>query len=176
MQNVGVVGGGQMGSGIAEVALRAACEVVVVESTDATAKACRGRLEKSLVRAESKGKLTGAGGSTAAEVLDRLRVETDLDAVADRDVVVEAIVEDAQAKESLSRALDDIVTAPDAILASNHIIDPDHQARRRDQPAAPGPGNPLLQPGARAAPRRAGPVPADVAGHDRALLQVGRGR
>jgi 3-hydroxybutyryl-CoA dehydrogenase len=117
MKNVGVVGGGLMGSGIAEVSARAGQDVVVVESTDAAAKAALGRLEKSLQRAEAKGKL--GEGETAADVLGRIQVFTDLDAVADRDVVVEAIVEDEAAKVELFRRLDAVVEAPDAILASN---------------------------------------------------------
>jgi 3-hydroxybutyryl-CoA dehydrogenase len=119
MDNVGVVGGGMMGAGIAEVSARAGLDVVVVESSDEAAKAALARLEKSLSRAEAKGKLDGAGGTTADQVLARIRVETDLDAMADRDVVVEAIVENEAAKVTLFRALDAIVTSPDAILASN---------------------------------------------------------
>ena len=114
MKNVGVVGCGLMGAGIAEVSARAGLDVVVAESSDAAAKAGVARLEKSLQRAEAKGKL-----ASAAEVLDRIQVVTDLDALADREVVVEAIVEDEAAKVALFRSLDEIVEAPDAILASN---------------------------------------------------------
>ncbi|MCW2786172.1 MAG: 3-hydroxyacyl-CoA dehydrogenase, partial [Marmoricola sp.] len=105
--------------GIAEVSARAGLDVVVVESTEEAAKAALARLEKSLSRAEAKGKLDGAGGTTAEQVLERIRVETDLDAMADRDVVVEAIVENEAAKAELFGKLDAIVTSPDAILASN---------------------------------------------------------
>ncbi len=114
MKHVGVVGCGLMGAGIAEVSARAGLDVVVAESSDAAAKAGLARLEKSLQRAEAKGKL-----DSASEVLDRIQVVTDLDGLADRDVVIEAIVEDESAKVSLFRDLDRIVTAPDAILASN---------------------------------------------------------
>jgi 3-hydroxybutyryl-CoA dehydrogenase len=118
MKNVAVVGGGLMGSGIAEVSARAGHDVVVVESNDDAAKAALGRLERALERAEAKGKLSAAEGS-AADVLARIRVETDLGSVADREVVVEAIVEDETAKVELFKRLDAIVAAPDAILASN---------------------------------------------------------
>jgi 3-hydroxybutyryl-CoA dehydrogenase len=114
MQRVGVVGGGLMGSGIAEVSARSGQDVVVVESTDAAARAARGRLERSLQRAEEKGRI-----DSAADVLTRIRVETDLEAVADREVVIEAIVENEAAKVALFGRLDAVVTAPDAILASN---------------------------------------------------------
>ncbi|WGY01520.1 3-hydroxybutyryl-CoA dehydrogenase [Nocardioides sp. QY071] len=114
IERVGVVGGGLMGSGIAEVNARAGKDVIVVESTPDAVEAARHRLETSLKRAESRGKI-----ESAAAVLDRIRVVDDLAALADRDIVVEAIVEDEQAKTDLFRRLDEIVTSPDAILASN---------------------------------------------------------
>jgi 3-hydroxybutyryl-CoA dehydrogenase len=114
MKNVGVVGGGLMGSGIAEVCARSGEDVVVVEAGEEAAKAALERLERSLRRAEAKGKI-----GSAADVLERIRVVTDLDALADRDVVVEAIVEDEAAKVALFRRLDEIVRDPGAVLASN---------------------------------------------------------
>ncbi|MBS42670.1 MAG: 3-hydroxybutyryl-CoA dehydrogenase [Nocardioides sp.] len=114
MHKVGVVGCGLMGAGIAEVAARSGDDVVVVESSEDAAKAGLARLEQSLRRAEAKQKI-----ESADEVLARIRVETSLEELADRDLVVEAIVEDEQAKVELFRALDEIVTSPDAILASN---------------------------------------------------------
>src|SRR5262245_19504489 len=111
MKNVGVVGGGLMGSGIAEVSARSGHDVVVVESSEDAAKAALGRLERSLERAEAKGKLSAEEGS-AADVLGRVRVETDLGALADREVVVEAIVEDEAAKVELFKRLDQVVEAP----------------------------------------------------------------
>ncbi len=114
MQRVGVIGGGLMGAGIAEVSARSGQHVVVVESTDAAAKAALARLEQSLRRAEAKGRV-----DSAADVLARITVVTDLEAVADREVVVEAIVENESAKVDLFRRLDAVVTSPDAILASN---------------------------------------------------------
>ncbi|TWH00812.1 3-hydroxyacyl-CoA dehydrogenase [Nocardioides sp. J9] len=114
IERVGVVGGGLMGSGIAEVSARAGKDVVVVESSAAAVEAARNRLETSLKRAESRGKI-----ESAAEVLDRIRVVEGLENLADRQLVVEAIVEDEQAKTELFRRLDEVVTDPDAILASN---------------------------------------------------------
>ncbi|CAN5154592.1 MAG: 3-hydroxybutyryl-CoA dehydrogenase [Nocardioides sp.] len=116
MQRIGVVGCGLMGSGIAEVSARATLDVVVVETSPAAAEAGRSRLQKSLARAEAKDKLAG---ETAAEVMGRIRIETSLDAMADRDLVVEAIVEDENLKVDLFRELDKIVESPEAILASN---------------------------------------------------------
>jgi 3-hydroxybutyryl-CoA dehydrogenase len=114
MDKIGVVGCGLMGSGIAEVCARAGLDVVVAESSAAAVDSGRARLEKSLQRAESRGKIPNA-----AEVLDRIRVVEDLNALADRDFVVEAIVEDEHAKIDLFARLDKIVESPDAVLASN---------------------------------------------------------
>ncbi|MFC6152848.1 3-hydroxybutyryl-CoA dehydrogenase [Nocardioides yefusunii] len=114
MQKVGVVGGGLMGSGIAEVCARAGLDVIVVESTEASAEAAKGRMTKSLERAESKGKI-----ESAAAVLEGIRFVTDLEQLHDRDLVIEAIIEDEEIKTQLFRDLDRIVASPDAILASN---------------------------------------------------------
>lgn len=116
MEKVGVVGCGLMGSGIAEVTARSGLNVTVLESSQGAVDAGVARLTKSLERAESRDKL---GGATAKDVLGRITVTTDMDALADRDLVVEAIVEDEGPKTELFRALDKIVTSPDAILASN---------------------------------------------------------
>lgn len=116
MDKVGVVGCGLMGAGIAEVNARAGLDVVVVESSQASADAGVSRLTKSLERAEGRGKL---GDATAQDVLARIQVTTDMDALHDREVVVEAIVEDEAPKTELFRTLDGVVKSPDAILASN---------------------------------------------------------
>lgn len=114
IERVGVVGCGLMGSGIAEVCARAGKDVVVLESSAAAVEAGRHRLEASLKRAESRGKIESADA-----VLARIRVVENIEELADRDFVVEAIVEDETAKTDLFRKLDAIVTNPDAILASN---------------------------------------------------------
>jgi 3-hydroxybutyryl-CoA dehydrogenase len=114
MQEIGVVGCGLMGAGIAEVCARAGLDVVVAESSQSAADAGRARLEKSLKRAEERGRL-----ESASEVLARIRVVHDLEQMADRDMVVEAIVEDEKLKVELFAELDRIVTSPEAILASN---------------------------------------------------------
>jgi len=111
---VGVVGCGQMGAGIAEVCARAGLDVVAVESSRAAADAGRARLTASLDRAERKGKI-----ESAAAVLERIRITEDLDELADRTLVIEAIVENEAVKAELFGKLDKIVAAPDALLASN---------------------------------------------------------
>jgi len=114
MKRIGVVGCGLMGAGIAEVCARAGLDVVVAESSEAAATAGRTRLEKSLIRAEERGKI-----DSAPEVLDRIRVVENLEELADRNLVVEAILEDEAAKITLFKQLDRIVTSQDAVLASN---------------------------------------------------------
>ncbi len=113
---VGVVGGGLMGSGIAEVCAEAGCDVVVVEADDAAAERARGRIRASLERGVARGKVAA---DDAAAALVRVRVVTGVDALADRDLVVEAVVEDERAKVDVFAALDAVVERPDAILASN---------------------------------------------------------
>ncbi|MFJ2758966.1 3-hydroxybutyryl-CoA dehydrogenase [Nocardioides sp. NPDC087217] len=111
---VGVVGAGLMGAGIAEVAARAGKDVVLIDANPAAAEAGLDRLRASLERAEQRGKI-----SDAAEVLERITLSNDLEALADRDLVIEAIVEDESAKTALFTRLDAIVTDPEAVLASN---------------------------------------------------------
>ncbi|HMT50811.1 3-hydroxybutyryl-CoA dehydrogenase [Dietzia sp. UBA5065] len=113
---VGVVGAGQMGSGIAEVCARAHVDVLVWESTRELAAAGRARILGSLDRGVSSGKITGREREQASL---RLRFTTDLGDFADRQLVVEAIVEDEAAKTAVFRELDEVVTDPDAVLASN---------------------------------------------------------
>ncbi|WP_270887962.1 3-hydroxybutyryl-CoA dehydrogenase [Pedococcus sp. 5OH_020] len=113
-EKIGVVGCGLMGAGVAEVCARAGLDVVVVESTEGAAQAGLSRLRKSLERAESRGKIV-----SSSEVLGRLAVVTDLGALADREVVIEAIIEEETAKTELFRRLDAIVVSSSAILASN---------------------------------------------------------
>lgn len=114
MERVGVVGFGLMGAGIAEVSARAGLDVVVVDADQAAVERGRARLEASLDRAETKGKI-----DSAADVLARIRSVTDLDALTDRQLVIEAIVEDEETKVDLFRTLDKTVSDPGAILASN---------------------------------------------------------
>lgn len=116
VKRVGVIGGGLMGSGIAEVSARAGLDVVVVEASPGLAATSQARLEKSLSRGAEAGKISQ---DELASTLDRLRFEAELDALIDRDLVVEAIVEDEAAKTAVFKALDGIVTDEGAVLASN---------------------------------------------------------
>jgi 3-hydroxybutyryl-CoA dehydrogenase len=116
IDRVGVVGGGLMGSGIAEVCARAGCDVIVVERDPGAAEDARRRVQRSLERAVRRGKLT-AGERDGAMV--RLGVSADLGDLADRQLVVEAVVEDEAVKAEVFATLDKVVEDPTAILASN---------------------------------------------------------
>jgi len=113
---IGVVGGGLMGSGIAEVAARSGIDVIVSEATEEFAGAARARIEKSVRRGVDKGKLTAEDADGA---LGRLRVVTGIAELADRELVVEAATENEQVKLALFADLDRTVTDRKAILASN---------------------------------------------------------
>jgi 3-hydroxybutyryl-CoA dehydrogenase len=115
VERVGVVGAGLMGSGIAEVSAKAGLDVLVSEVSADAAEAGRARIEKSLDRAVKKGKLDEAERDA---VLGRVRVTTSLDDHADRDLVIEAIAENAELKTSIFAQLDKVLE-PHAILASN---------------------------------------------------------
>jgi 3-hydroxybutyryl-CoA dehydrogenase len=113
---VGVVGGGIMGAGIAEVAARSGCSVVLREIDEAACAATRERITGSLQRALAAGKIST---DEYDAVLHRLTFTTDLNDLADRNVVVEAVVEDEHEKMKVFQALAKIVDNPDAVLASN---------------------------------------------------------
>ena len=115
IEKVGVVGCGLMGSGIAEVAAKANFDVVVREVSDDLIEAGRDRIRKSLDRAVEREKLTVAGRDAT---WSRLRFSTELSDLADRHLVIEAIVEDMGAKNELFSALDDFC-GPETIFASN---------------------------------------------------------
>ena len=104
-----------MGSGIAEVAVKAGFDVVVREVSDNLIEAGRGRIRKSLDRAVERGKLTAADRDAA---WSRLRFSTELSDLADRHLVIEAIVEEIGAKNELFSALDGLC-GPHTIFASN---------------------------------------------------------
>lgn len=112
---VAVIGGGLMGSGIAEVSAKAGYDTIVREVDQGFADKARARIEKSLERAVEKGKLEAADGDAA---LGRLSYVTELAALADADIVIEAVTEDLDLKRELFAELDRRCGAA-AIFASN---------------------------------------------------------
>jgi 3-hydroxybutyryl-CoA dehydrogenase len=116
IERVGVIGGGLMGSGIAEVCARANLDVLVAELDAAAAEAARARVTRSLDRGVRAGKLTEEGRD---EAIGRIGFTTDFADLADRQLVVEAVVEDEATKVDVFRSIDAAVTDSKAILASN---------------------------------------------------------
>jgi 3-hydroxybutyryl-CoA dehydrogenase len=115
LTDVGVVGAGIMGAGIAEVTARAGCRVVVLEVSPAAADAGRARLEGSLARAVDRGRLPADERDAALERLRWTTSDADLERC---ELVVEAAPEDEAVKLDLFRRLDRVVR-PDAVLATN---------------------------------------------------------
>jgi len=115
IKKVGVLGSGLMGSGIAEIAARAGYETVVREISSELVDKGLQKVHGSLGKAVEKGKLEAADRDAAVA---RLSGTVDLGALADCDVVVEAIVENLEEKRKTFSALDQVVQ-PDAIFASN---------------------------------------------------------
>ena len=112
---VGVVGLGTMGAGIAEVLARSGIQVVGIESDEAAVERAKGHLATSTGRAVKRGKLTEA---EVAEILSRISTGTELSAVADCELVVEAVPERMDVKKALFAALDALLP-DDAVLATN---------------------------------------------------------
>jgi 3-hydroxybutyryl-CoA dehydrogenase len=112
---IGVVGLGAMGAGIAQLAIEAGYDVVGREVSDELGEKSRERIAHFLQRKVDKEQLSMEDRESA---LGRLSLSTDLAALADCDLVIEAIVEELQAKLSLFAELEGIVRA-DAILATN---------------------------------------------------------
>ena len=113
--SVGVLGGGLMGSGIAQVAAQAGLPTVVREVSDALCARARGAIEKSLARGIEKGMVTPEERVAA---LERLSFTTKVEDVARCDVVIEAVVEDLAVKNALWKELD-ALCPPATIFASN---------------------------------------------------------
>ncbi|RAJ45357.1 3-hydroxybutyryl-CoA dehydrogenase [Kitasatospora sp. SolWspMP-SS2h] len=116
IRRVAVVGAGQMGSGIAEVFARAGLDTVVCENGPRALRAARRRIDRSLHRAVERGRI---GEEQRTDAWAHLLFADGLDALADRQLVVEAVVEDERAKTGVLRALDEVLAAEDAVLATN---------------------------------------------------------
>ena len=116
MERIGVVGCGLMGSGIAEIAARSGADVVVVERDPAALELGQARIERSLTRAVTAGKLSE---EESEQVRSRLIFDHDLSSLAEREMVIEAVAEDEAIKLAVFKQLDSIVTDRNAILATN---------------------------------------------------------
>ena len=112
---VGVVGLGAMGAGIAQLCVEAGVETVGREVSDELGERARDRIAHFLTRKVEKGTMAQADRDAAVA---RLTLTTELDAFADCDLVIEAIVEELEPKRELFAALDGLCR-PDAVLATN---------------------------------------------------------
>jgi 3-hydroxybutyryl-CoA dehydrogenase len=115
ISRVGVVGLGTMGAGIAEVFARSGYQVVGLDADDAAIERGRGHVDSSTGRALARGRLTE---DERAGIFERLRFTTDYDALAECELVVEAVPESLDLKRSIFERLDKVLPA-EAILATN---------------------------------------------------------
>jgi 3-hydroxybutyryl-CoA dehydrogenase len=114
-RKLAVIGAGLMGAGIAQVSAQAGWDVVLRDVTDEALRRGTGSIKASYDKFVAKGKLEAHDADAA---LARITATTELDAVADADVVVEAVFERLEVKHEIFRALDKLVQ-DGAILASN---------------------------------------------------------
>ncbi|HZQ90894.1 MAG TPA: 3-hydroxyacyl-CoA dehydrogenase family protein [Terriglobales bacterium] len=118
IQKVGVLGCGLMGSGIAQVAATAGCDVTVLEAEQRFLDKGFAGIERSLAKLAEKPDKSGITPEKAKEIRARLQGTTDKSGLADCDIVIEAIIENVEEKKKMHSALDSIVKR-DAIFASN---------------------------------------------------------
>ncbi|MGW4568289.1 3-hydroxybutyryl-CoA dehydrogenase [Streptomyces sp. NPDC004561] len=116
IERVGVVGCGLMGAGIAEVCARSGLPVTVVERDAEAARAGRLRIARSLDRAAAHGRLTGEQRQAAGALVT---VVDQIEALHDRDLVIEAVAEDERLKADVFTRLDAVVADGHAVLATN---------------------------------------------------------
>ncbi|GGU43791.1 3-hydroxybutyryl-CoA dehydrogenase [Streptomyces albospinus] len=114
-KKLAVIGAGLMGSGIAQVSAQAGWDVVLRDVTDEALARGKGGIRSSYEKFVAKGKLDA---SAAEQALARITTTTDLDAVADADIVVEAVFEKIEVKREIFQAVDKLAK-DDAVLASN---------------------------------------------------------
>jgi 3-hydroxybutyryl-CoA dehydrogenase len=115
IRTVGVVGAGTMGNGIAQVFAQSGFSVMLVDIAQPMLDRARASIEKSLAKFVEKNRMSAAERDT---VLGRLSTATSVDHLGGIDYVVEAIVENSEAKRALFASLD-AITRPEVILASN---------------------------------------------------------
>jgi 3-hydroxybutyryl-CoA dehydrogenase len=112
---VGVIGSGQMGSGIAQVCAMKGLQVTLIDIKDAQLEGAKKGISNSLGKLESKGLL---GNETAGTVLARLQFSTQMQSLKEADIVIEAVSENETLKMKIFRELDEI-TQESCVLASN---------------------------------------------------------
>jgi 3-hydroxybutyryl-CoA dehydrogenase len=115
VKRIGVVGAGSMGTGIAHLAALNGFQVILTDTVEAAIDRALGQMRKLMDRSISKGKLTP---EQMQDTLAHVAVARELEAMAEADFVIEAIIEDQAAKQNLFARLDEICRA-DVVLATN---------------------------------------------------------
>ncbi len=115
MKQIVVIGAGTMGNGIAHTAAASGFDVTLIDVAEAFLERGMTAISSNLQRGVDKGKMTA---EEKQQVLGRIRATSDVNAAADADIVIEAIIENLAAKTQLFEKLD-ALTRPDCILASN---------------------------------------------------------
>jgi 3-hydroxybutyryl-CoA dehydrogenase len=115
IRKIGVIGAGTMGNGIAQVFAQSGYDVHLVDAVAVALERARATIEKSLGKFVEKGKMQPADRDAA---VTRVSTGTELDALADADYVVEAVIENLDVKRDLFARLD-VLTRPEVILSSN---------------------------------------------------------
>jgi 3-hydroxybutyryl-CoA dehydrogenase len=115
IKRVGVLGGGLMGSGIAQVAAQAGFTTILREVSDTICQRARGGIEKTLAKGIEKGKVTA---EQRDEAMGRLSFTTEVAALRECDIVIEAVIEDLDIKNGMWKELD-ALCPPHTIFASN---------------------------------------------------------
>ncbi|MFT5993151.1 MAG: 3-hydroxybutyryl-CoA dehydrogenase [Bradymonadia bacterium] len=115
IQRVGVLGAGQMGNGIGQVAATRGLDVVLVDLSEERCKAALATIDKSFARLEKKERITSEDRVAA---MNRITTATSMDALSDVDIAIEAVTENPEVKVQVFRQLDE-VCKPGAILATN---------------------------------------------------------
>jgi len=115
MKKIAVIGSGTMGNGIAHVAATTGFDVILVDLDRTLLDRAMATIDKNLQRGVDKGKITADDKGAA---LARIRPNTDLEQLGDRDIIIEAIIESEEAKRDLFKQLD-AIAGDSAILASN---------------------------------------------------------
>lgn len=132
LNRIGVVGGGTMGAGIAVAVLDAGLPVTMIERDDASLARGRAHIEKVYDGMIAKGRMTA---EKKADVMTRWQGSTSYDALADADLVIEAVFEDLSVKQSVFAELDRVCKAGAVLATNTSYLDIDAIAASISRPA-----------------------------------------
>ena len=133
LKQIGVIGGGTMGAGIATAALLAGLSVVLIETGDAQAEAAQGRIAGNISGALSRGKITQ--DQHDAMLASALTLSTDYAALKDADLVIEAVFEDMAVKHEVFGKLDAVCKAGCVLATNTSYLDINEIAAKTSRPS-----------------------------------------